>query len=110
MGYAVAGCRALIVVVFAVALTSKLRGWRQFAASVAELRLFPGDWTTSVAAATAAAEGAAVASVVGPSTRVAGWGLVLSGALSAGFAVVVVLVRRRGVRMKCRCFGASGAE
>jgi hypothetical protein len=97
--------RCLIGVVFAVALFSKLRGFRGFVASVRQLDVVPGTLVRPVAVAVVVGEAAvAIAMVVRPLAGFAG-----AVALLGGFAAAVAVTIRRGTPATCHCFGASGA-
>jgi len=103
MSYLALGCRALLVLVFAAAVTGKARDPRGFVASVTGLRLLPSRWSPVVAAGAVAAEvGVVVALLLGRAGFAAATVLLL-----ALTGVVAVAVARRTAGA-CRCFGRTG--
>jgi hypothetical protein len=110
MSYVAVGCRVFLAVVFLLAVTGKIAGWRafrEFTQSVVGLRLVPRRAAAEVAATVAAAEGLAVllAAIPGRDAGIAGglWAALLA----LAFTAVVAVSLRRGQRAPCRCFGAS---
>lgn len=105
--------RCLIGVVFLVSAVSKLHGGRQFrefATSLAAMRLLPARLVTPAAAAVAVTEGAVPVLLAPlPVPGLAVTGFTVAAVLLAGFAVAIVMVLRQGVPASCRCFGGSGA-
>jgi hypothetical protein len=111
MAYLVVGVRALLLGVFAVALLGKVRtatAFKEFTASVVELRLLPRNLSRLAAMAAVAVECAIVVSLAMTSTVDAGFGLAI--ALLVVFTGGILLALRRGRRASCRCFGASATR
>lgn len=109
MTYLTIGSRALLFGVFIVAAVGKVRGraaFAAFAASVRTLRLLPGGWSAAAAAAVAVIEGGTLLLLALPSTVHLGFGLAVG--LLAVFTMGILASMRRGQRVPCRCFGASG--
>ncbi|MEU6370065.1 MauE/DoxX family redox-associated membrane protein [Streptomyces sp. NPDC046931] len=109
MEFAAMCCRILLVVVFAVAVVSKLRSADAFGAfvrSVQGLAALSPHRSRAVARVVAGAEVAGVVLLVLPS-RMAMVGFALVGCLLGAFALAMAASLRRGVRVPCRCFGAS---
>jgi len=108
--YAEIGVRAVLVVVFAVAVVGKLRhrsGWREFVSSLRGFDVLPSAAVRPVAAVVAALEVTAVVMLLVPDTVVAGYAL--AAALLVGFAAAMTVSLRRGARPVCRCFGGRGS-
>jgi hypothetical protein len=100
-------CRALLGAVFLAALGEKLRSRRAFAElveSLRELAVLPAPVWIGVGASLAALEAAVVALLA--AAPAAGFALAL--ALLASFVWVLARALRRGSRVRCRCFGATG--
>jgi hypothetical protein len=100
------GCRAALVVVFALAFAGKVRGaaaWRAFVQSLAAFGVSAAWARPPAAAAIAAVEAAAVVLLVASPAP----GFALALALLAVFTGALVVALRRGQRAPCRCFGAS---
>jgi len=110
MQYVAFGCRALLGVVFLVAVISKVSGRRAFAEfkqSVDALRLVPSSLGTGAAVITVTCE-ALTTVLLGVPNRTAGLaGFSLAALLLAVFAVAITLSVRRGNTQPCRCFGRS---
>ena len=110
MQYVAFGCRALLCVVFLVAVVSKLSGRRAFAEfkqSVYSMRLVPSFLGTQAAVATVVCE-ALITVLLAIPTRATGLaGFSLAAALLAVFAVGITFSVRRGNNQPCRCFGRS---
>lgn len=110
MQYVAIGCRALLAVVFLVAVVSKLssrRAFAEFKQSVDSMRLVPSFLGTQAAVATVICE-ALIAVLLAVPTRTAGLaGFSLAAALLAVFAVGITFSVRRGNTQPCRCFGRS---
>ncbi len=105
MSHAVLAARALLGVVFAVALVGKVatgRRRREFAGSLGAYRIGPG-WRRPVAYAVAAVELAVIVLLAAPGGAVPGLALAL-GVL----AVFTVTTVRSGSAGACHCFGAAG--
>jgi hypothetical protein len=102
--------RVLIGVVFLAAFAGKVRGHGAFGAFVASLgamRLFPPTLVRPVAVTVAAGE-LLVSSLVAVPVLAAGVvGLLGGAALLGATSVAIATVRRRGVRVECRCFGGT---
>ncbi|MFI1379947.1 MauE/DoxX family redox-associated membrane protein [Embleya sp. NPDC020886] len=112
MESAAMACRTLLVVVFAVAVVSKLRSAASFAAFVRSVRAFVALSPRRGRAAARLVAGAEAAAVVlllssGPAALV---GFALAGCLLAAFTLAMAASLRRGVRVSCRCFGASATD
>ena len=97
--------------VFLVAVLSKVRDGRQlreFADSVAALRLLPAGMAGPVAVLVAGAELMVCALLVAlPARAATACGLGLAAAMLGGFAAAIATGLRRGVTASCRCFGGS---
>jgi hypothetical protein len=93
--YAEIAVRAVLVIVFAVAVVGKVRQPREFVASLRGFGVLPSAAVRPVAAVVAVLEVATVVLLLVPAALVAGY------ALAAGL--------RRGARPVCRCFGGRGA-
>ena len=100
------GCRAALLVVFALAIAGKMRGrasWEAFVQTVGAFGL-PSSWPRApAAAAIVGMEAAATACLIAAPSL----GYALSLGLLAIFTAVLGLALRRGQRTPCRCFGAS---
>ncbi|MEU5866925.1 MULTISPECIES: MauE/DoxX family redox-associated membrane protein [unclassified Nonomuraea] len=107
MLYVAVGCRVLLVIVFAVALASKVSGreaWRRFATSVTDMTTWRSP---AVPFAVAAGEAAVIVLTAVPLGWAGAAGFTLAAVLLGGFTVATLLVMRRGAAVPCRCFGAS---
>ncbi|MFE6844634.1 MauE/DoxX family redox-associated membrane protein [Streptomyces sp. NPDC057686] len=113
MELAAMSCRTLLVVVFAVAVTGKAGGAESFGAFVRSVQEFVRSTSPNRGRGVAhLVIGAEVAGTVllllpGPAA-VAGFALV--GCLLGAFALAIATSLRRGVRVPCRCFGASASS
>lgn len=127
MGYVELSCRWLLGLVFTVALVSKARDPRGFAASVRRLAPLPElpGWVPTrwlptrlreqphrslagmPAVIVAALEAALVLLLALPAPAAVTCGLALALVLDGAFAVGVLAALRRGERTPCHCFGAS---
>jgi len=102
------GCRAALVVVFVLAVASKIRGRRSFDEFVRALGGFgfPAPLVGApMAALVILCEALAVASLIA-------WPVVgypAAAALLVGFTAVIAAVLARGATVRCRCFGATDA-
>ncbi len=105
--------RTVLAALFIVAVAGKLAGhgrWLAFRSSLAAL--VPGRGRPAavgvVAVAVVTAEAATAAGLVLP----VGWplGLAAAALLLVAFAAGIGYALRRGLRVRCRCFGASGGE
>ncbi|TWP52152.1 methylamine utilization protein MauE [Lentzea tibetensis] len=109
MDYLQLCCRALVGVVFTLAVAGKLRGRAELAAFVDSLGGF--GWFAPrvrpwVAAAVIAVEAVTVVLLALPGTVRAGF--VLAAAMLAAFSGGVALAKARGREVRCRCFGSDG--
>lgn len=108
MAYFVIFVQIVIGATFARAALSKLAGhqpWSEFVSSVSGLRVVPLAAVPVVAASIAAVELLTPVLIAVPITTSAG--LVVAGAVLAGFAVVIGVAVHHGALEPCRCFGAS---
>jgi hypothetical protein len=106
--------RCLLAVVFLVSAVGKLRGGRQFrefATSLAGMRLLPARAVRPVAALVATAE-LTVPLLLAPfvPASLVGAGLAVAAGLLTAFAVAIGIALRRRVPASCRCFGGSGTS
>lgn len=111
MHYIIIGSRCLLGLIFAVAAVSKLRSraaFSAFAETVSGLRVFDDRWVRPVAAAVALGEAFTAALMVAP-RPLAATGFALAAVMLTAFAVIIVSGRQRGIRTRCRCFGAATA-
>ncbi|MFB7915971.1 MauE/DoxX family redox-associated membrane protein [Streptomyces sp. NPDC056061] len=109
MEFAAMSCRILLVIVFTVAVVSKLRGTDSFGAFVRSVQGFAVLSPRRGRAVARLVTGAEAAGVVllllpGP-VAIAGFALV--GCMLGAFTLAIGASLRRGVRVPCRCFGAS---
>jgi methylamine utilization protein MauE len=105
------GCQCVLILVFAVSATSKIRDRTSLRAfRVATTTLLPRGAVRAaapVAAAVIVTEIACVVTLALPGTvRI---GLLLSIGLLAAFTLAIGTALRRGTAVPCRCFGASAA-
>jgi hypothetical protein len=113
VSYVATFSRFVLLLVFIVAAVSKIRDrrrFREFASSVAALRVVPDRMVGTVAMTVAGTE--LVASgllLMLPSPTLTAAGLGLATALVVSFAVTITVVLRRGLTASCRCFGGSGS-
>ncbi|GAA3145440.1 hypothetical protein GCM10010466_40630 [Planomonospora alba] len=110
MLYLMITCRALLAVVFAVAVAGKVRGraaFGEFVSSIAVLGVLPRRASAAAAYALTAAEAAAVLLLAWPPAVPVGFAAAVGtlAVLTGG----VLAALRRGRRVPCRCFGASAA-
>lgn len=103
-------CRALLGVVFLVAVVSKVSGRRSFAEfvqSLRDMRVVPAAVVTPAAYLTVACEALATILLAVP-LRAAGLaGFSLAAVLLAAFGGAIVISLRHGNSQPCRCFGRS---
>jgi hypothetical protein len=101
--------RALLVVIFATAVVTKVSGRARFEDFSAWIRQLPlgaaRAFPMQTAALTVGCELAVVLMLLLPWTAEAG--LALGAAVLVTFSAVSVEIVRRGIRTPCRCFGAS---
>ncbi len=109
MELAAMSCRTLLVVVFTVAVVGKLRSAESFGAFVRSVQGFAAlspRRGRAVARLVAGAEAVGVVLLLLPGP-VAIVGFALVGCLLGAFTLAIGASLRRGVRVPCRCFGAS---
>ncbi|MER6308680.1 MauE/DoxX family redox-associated membrane protein [Streptomyces sp. NPDC001657] len=109
MELAAMSCRVLLVVVFTVAVVSKLRGAESFEAfvrSVQGLTVLSPRRGRATARLVAGAEAAGIVLLLLPGPVVVA-GFALVGCTLAAFTLAIGASLRRGARVPCRCFGAS---
>lgn len=110
MQYVAIACRALLGVVFLLAVVSKLSGRRAFAEFVQSfraMRVVPEAAVTPLAWLTVAGEATAAVLLAVP-VRAAGLaGFSLAAILLAAFGGAIVISLRHGNSQPCRCFGRS---
>jgi hypothetical protein len=110
MAYVSLACRAVVGVVFLVALVSKVRSRSQRMEFVAATRRLAPDWLTRhlPAAALAGAVTVIEATVITLAVLVTvPWVFAVAAGLSLAFGAAIVAALRRGERGSCNCFGAS---
>jgi hypothetical protein len=111
MTYVELGCRALLGVVFAVAVVGKARSRAAFKAFVDSLAAFgwlPAGRRRLVAIMVVVVEAITVVLVAVPVTAAAG--LALAGGTLAAFTASAWRQARIGRPVRCRCFGTDGGE
>lgn len=111
MDYVVAGSRCLLVIVFMSAVAGKVfpaRSFGEFRDSIRSLRILPPALVAPAAYGTVAAEACAVPLLAVPGA--APVGAAVAATLLLVFVGVITTSMRRGVRARCRCFGAAGAQ
>ncbi|MEW2298786.1 MauE/DoxX family redox-associated membrane protein [Streptomyces sp. NPDC006655] len=110
MTYLFLGCRALLLVVFLVAVTGKTRSsaaFAEFTSSVVALRLLSRRASRTVAAAVVGTELVATVLLAVSATALAGF--VVTIGLLLAFLTGITVALRDGRAVPCRCFGASTA-
>lgn len=111
MTYMAIGCRALLGIVFVVAVIAKLRGaaaFAEFVGSVRRMDVLPPGLVRPAAIAVVATEAAIVLVLTVPTPEA---GLLAFGVAAALLAVLttgVAMALAGGNREPCRCFGRSG--
>jgi hypothetical protein len=110
MAYLAIACRALIGIVFLVAVVTKVGAFGAFEQSVREMAVAPRSLTRPVARLVLAIEATVVVLVATPNAVAATAGLLLSAGLNSVFIVAIARVIRRGAAVDCRCFGGSGGR
>lgn len=98
-------CRGMLALVFLASAVAKAGNFGGFVAAVRQLRLVPGTMPRPVARLVVAAEFGTVGLLLLPAPA-AGFGLAV--VLAVLFSVVIEVSVRRGIRVPCPCFGASG--
>lgn len=107
-GYAHVTAWLLVLGVFAVSASAKLRSREAFAAfvgSVRAMKLVPARRARATAVAVALAEAAVVVLLLVPPLAPAGFALAIG--LLVVFVGATVIMLRRGTVAPCRCFGRS---
>jgi len=110
MQYVAFGCRALLGVVFLVAVVSKLSGrgaFAEFKRSIDSMRLVPSFLGVQAAVVTVVCEAVTTVLLAFPNRAAGLAGFSLAAALLAVFAVAITFSVRRGNSQPCRCFGRS---
>jgi hypothetical protein len=111
MAYVSLACRAVVGVVFLIALVNKLRSRAQRMAFVAATRRLAPGWLTglvpaaALAATVATLEASVVVLLAVPVTSA--WVFAPAAGLPLVFGIAIVAALRRGERGSCNCFGAS---
>ncbi|MFC8195727.1 MauE/DoxX family redox-associated membrane protein [Streptomyces sp. NPDC057298] len=111
MTYLFLGCRALLLVVFVVAVAGKIRNrgaFAGFSSSIVALRLLSRRRSVVAAAAVVGVELATT--VMLAVTRTALVGLVVAISLLLAFVTGITVALRGGQAVPCRCLGASTAS
>ena len=101
------GLQVLIASVFLVAVITKIRDPKGFAAVVSDYRIGPASWVRPVAVAVMLCEAFVAASLLTGLLTEAG--LMLAAFALSIFAVAVTVNLLRGRRISCGCFGDSQA-
>ncbi|WP_327287687.1 MauE/DoxX family redox-associated membrane protein [Streptomyces sp. NBC_01198] len=109
MEFVAMSCRILLLVVFTVAVVSKVRSAESFGGFVRSVRGFAALSPSQgrvVARAVIGAEAVVIVLLLltGPRVTV---GFALAGSVLAVFSLAIGASLRRGARVPCRCFGAS---
>jgi hypothetical protein len=110
MQYVALAGRVLIVTVFLVSASTKLRSAAAFGAfrrSTRRMAILPERLVRPVAVLVVAGEAAIVLLVATPTLVTGLLGLALAGALLAGLAVAIGITVHRGTSTTCQCFGHS---
>lgn len=110
MQYLAIACRAGLVTVFLLAVAGKAMGprpFREFAGSIARMRVVPPRAATAAAAVTISAEALVVVLAASPAQATGIAGCALAASLSVAFSSAIAVSLRRGNRAPCRCFGRS---
>lgn len=110
MQYVALAGRALIVVVFLISASSKLRSraaFRAFRRSTRRMDVLPERLVQPVAVLVVTSEVAIVLLVATPTPVTGLLGLTLAAVLLAGLAVAIGITVRRGTDVTCHCFGGS---
>jgi uncharacterized membrane protein YphA (DoxX/SURF4 family) len=106
MTYIADGSCTTLAVVLAMAAAGKLRSRAARRGFVASMRALRVPAPAALAVAVPAAEATVAAALLAPATRRTG--LAAAAALLVAFAVVAERAERRGLAVRCRCFGADG--
>ncbi len=106
--------QSVVTATFAASLLSKLRDQEGFAAAIRGFALVKAEWIRPLAVALTGAEAVVLVLLVLGYAPVTGWaavaGLGAGGALLVGYTAALAVVRARGMRVACHCFGASPAR
>ncbi|GAA2591172.1 hypothetical protein GCM10010399_22020 [Dactylosporangium fulvum] len=105
---AIALCRALLGIVFAVAVVGKLRRFTAFTTTLTAFGWVPARFRTSLAFVVVAVECLIVGLVAVPAT--VPFGFLLAAVTLAAFSLAVLQSLRTGGSVRCECFGADGGE
>jgi hypothetical protein len=108
--YLAIGCRAGLVTVFLIAVAGKAMGrrpFREFADSIARMRVIPPRAAAGAAAVVVSAEALVVVLAASPAHAAGVAGCTLAALLSVTFSSAIAVSVRRGNRAPCRCFGRS---
>ncbi|MEV6923326.1 MauE/DoxX family redox-associated membrane protein [Dactylosporangium sp. NPDC051485] len=110
MQYVEVAGRAVLVIVFALALAGKVSSrsaWAAFVASLRRMDVVGEAWMRAAAVATVVAEAAIVVLALVPVRPAGTAAFVLAAGLLGALTVAVARVVRRGAAVACRCFGVS---
>ncbi|MBL7260293.1 MauE/DoxX family redox-associated membrane protein [Paractinoplanes lichenicola] len=110
MQYVEIAARALLAVVFAVAVAGKVSSrsnWVDFVASLHTMKIIRRSWIREAAVATVLAETAIVVLALVPVRAAGTSAFVVAAGLLAVLTLAVTVVVRRGTTVTCRCLGAS---
>ncbi len=110
MQYAAIGIRCLVGLVFLASALSKLASTRAqtaFVMSMRDLRILPTGLVRWVASGVIIGELAVCVLLATPSASAVMMGFALTVVLLSVFTAGITIALRRGVRVPCRCFGAS---
>lgn len=110
MPYLAVCCRAGLATVFLIAVAGKAMGrrpFREFAGSIARMRVLPARTAEVTAAVTLSAETVIVVLAASPVQATGVVGCLLAAVLSVAFSAAIMISLRRGNRAPCRCFGRS---
>jgi hypothetical protein len=102
--------RTVLVIVFLLSASSKVRSrgaFAEFVASLVSLTGLPTQRAPAVAAVVATGEMTVVVLMFVPAPPVALAGFLLAAFLLAAFTVAIINAIRRAVLVPCRCFGGS---
>jgi Methylamine utilisation protein MauE len=106
MTYIADGSCATLAVVLAIAAAGKLRTRAERGSFAASLRALRVPVPAALAVSVPAAEAAVAAALLAPATRRSALGA--AAVLLLAFGVVALRAERRGLAVRCRCFGADG--
>lgn len=109
MGYFAVECEFLLACMFGTSATSRVRTAEPFAgfrSAVRALDIVPRQWSAPLAVGVVIVEAAVPILFTVPRRA---FGAAVALALVVGFTAIIVVSMIRGVRVACRCFGASKA-